>query len=52
MRERNSDIYLQLAKSPRKSYLGKARRLTPPQERWKAVIILAMAAVVMVYGDL
>ncbi|HEM6924032.1 TPA: hypothetical protein U2I32_003585 [Providencia rettgeri] len=39
MRRRNSDIYLQLAKSPRKSYLGKARRLTPPQERWTRAII-------------
>ncbi|WP_416778318.1 hypothetical protein ACNFJN_08950 [Xenorhabdus budapestensis] len=39
MKDINS--YRHVASAPRKSYLGKARRLTPPQERWvKAILSL------------
>ncbi|WP_426577090.1 hypothetical protein ACP179_23240 [Xenorhabdus stockiae] len=39
MRDINS--YRHVASAPRKSYLGKARRLTPAQERWvKAILSL------------
>lgn len=39
MRECKLDIYRYVADSPRKSYLGKARRLTPSQDRWVRAII-------------
>ncbi len=39
MRECKPDIYRYVADSPRKSYLGKARRLTPSQDRWVRAII-------------
>ncbi|MDE9567074.1 hypothetical protein KKI93_24630 [Xenorhabdus bovienii] len=37
MKDINS--YRHVANAPRKSYLGKARRLTPTQDRWVRAIL-------------
>ncbi|MER5002271.1 hypothetical protein KDV89_20930 [Providencia stuartii] len=39
MKGLKSDAYRYVADLPRKSYLGKARRLTPSQDRWVRAII-------------